>query len=243
MLAYKAPNMNNISPSCAPNIRRWNQRRPRQRVLSYSPFEPGRTLDVEAQPSTSQGEGGSTLHGPASRAAESLVSAINSTVREEQYKAEAVRQRLLERLRSLRGEAPPSLAAVEADELHDDEAESRPRPQPDEEGGVGLQDRQDAAIRAPWLTWLLTLTTVAVFAIQWAPLVPVLLDGASRLDPGTLLAFLLVLPDTSWKMVRAHTLVDPCREACTQRVGGPLHLIGRAHHLWSLPALPACRMS
>ena len=229
--AAKAPNINTILPSRIP--RRWNQRRPHQTVFSVSPFEPDRTIDVEAQPATSQGEGAPTLHGPASPAAESLMSAINSAVKEEQYKAEAIRQRLLGRLRGLRSGAPQSPAAVGEDEPHDDEAASTAAAaslQSEAEGGDDLKDQRDAIVRAPWLTWLLALVTAAVFAVQWAPLLPVLLDGAKRADPGTLLAFLLVLPDTSWKMVRMQ--LQWWMAAC--------RLAERPTHG---PCLPVCRMS
>lgn len=111
-----------------------------------------------------------------------LWAAMQKEVDRERAKAERIGQRMMRRLSRLKtsqfssGSDPDSASSSVPPGTHKGEA-------------------------VAWATWMLSLVAVVVFITQWRPLVPVLLEGARRLDLETFIAFLLVAPETSFKMV------------------------------------------
>ena len=122
--------------------------------------------------------------GPTSddRSLASLWSAMQLEVDRERARAERIGNKMVKRLSRLK--PPPRGSDLSSGQP----LTSQPRPPGDES--------------IAWVTWLLSLTTVAVFLMQWRPMVPLLLEGVRSLDPETVLAFFLVAPETSWKLVR-----------------------------------------
>jgi hypothetical protein len=80
------------------------------------------------------------------------------------------------------------------------------------EGSTGdAESSPKVKLRGTSVSKLIAISTLALFAIQWWPMVSVLIEGIRTLNPEVCLAFLLALPETdvvmSWKLVRRYTLL------------------------------------